>query len=100
MCVCVCVCVRAFGINPHADGLQPVFTHLVRTRGRMVLGSVHLCEEAKGVQGWDESRRRPACGRVSCGVPRPHQDLREAVETWGLRAQRAGKAQVYCNPAS
>lgn len=98
MCVCMCVC--AFGIYPHTEGLQPVFNHLVCSRGWMVLGSVHLCEDAKGMQGGDESRRRPVCGRVSCRAPRPHQDLREAVETWGLRAQRAGKAQVYCNPAS
>lgn len=96
--VCVCVCVS--GIYPHTDGLQPVFTHLVCTPGWLVLGSVHLCQDAKGMQGWDESHCRPVCGRVPCRAPKPHQDLREAVEAWGLRAQKAGKAQVYCNPAS
>ena len=46
--VCVCVCVS--GIYPHTDGLQPVFTRLVCTPGWLVLGSVHLCQDAKGMQ--------------------------------------------------
>ena len=66
----------------------------------MLLGGTRLCEDAKGMQGWDEIHRKSVRGSMSCKVPRPHQDLREAVEGWGRRTQRARKAQVYGHPAS
>lgn len=92
---CVCMCLAYV----HMLMDSSLCSHLVCRPGWMLLGSMSLCEDAKGMHGWDEIHGKSVRGSMSGKVPRPHQDLRDAVEDWGRRTQRARKAQGLWPPS-